>query len=189
LFIEKAVAKIALWRVKMQVIEWIIAAGTAIFVALVGYFQWRTAEQKAVLDLFERRYAIYEIVRKAVETMIASSHSFDQSRQTEFMDAMDRARFFFGDDVDKHLKELWQDIIEVRTADDITEVHTAKATNDPETRRVIVEQRLAALYRIKQFYANGQPLFARYMRFSQTIPSHRIDTALRKIISKVRGTR
>jgi hypothetical protein len=63
-------------------IEWIIAAGTATFVALVGYFQWRTAEQKAVLDLFDRRHAIYEIVRKAVGTMVASSPSFDQSRQT-----------------------------------------------------------------------------------------------------------
>jgi hypothetical protein len=104
------------------------------------------------------------------------------------MDAMERARFFFGDDVKNYLKELWDDITEVRTADDIIEVHTAKATNDPEPRRVISEQRLAALYRIKQFYANGQPLFARYMRFSQTIPSHRMESALRKVISKVRGS-
>jgi hypothetical protein len=36
----------------------------AVFVASVGFFQWRTAQQKASLDLFERRHAIYEIVRR-----------------------------------------------------------------------------------------------------------------------------
>ena len=37
----------------MQIMQWIVAAGTAIFVALVGFFQWRTAQQKAALDLFD----------------------------------------------------------------------------------------------------------------------------------------
>jgi hypothetical protein len=60
----------------MEIIQWIVAAGTAIFVALVGLFQWRTAQRKAVLDLFDRRYAIYEIVRKAVGTMRSSSTGF-----------------------------------------------------------------------------------------------------------------
>ena len=34
----------------METVQWIVAAGTAIFVALVGFFQWRTAQQKAALD-------------------------------------------------------------------------------------------------------------------------------------------
>jgi hypothetical protein len=50
----------------MQAVQWTAAAGTAIFVALVGFFQCRIAQQKAALDLFDRRHAIYEIVREAV---------------------------------------------------------------------------------------------------------------------------
>ena len=53
----------------MQAAQWVIAAITAIFVAVVAFLQWRTAQQKAVLDLFDRRHAIYEIVRNAVSTM------------------------------------------------------------------------------------------------------------------------
>jgi len=40
----------------MEIVQWVVAAGTTIFVATVGYFQWRTAQQKAVLDLFDRRH-------------------------------------------------------------------------------------------------------------------------------------
>jgi hypothetical protein len=34
----------------MEIIQWALAAGTATFVAMVGYYQWRTAEQKAALE-------------------------------------------------------------------------------------------------------------------------------------------
>lgn len=148
----------------MQVVQWIIAAGTAIFVALVGFFQWRTAQQKAALDLFDRRHAIYEIVRKAVGQMRSSSTGFDQGREIEFIEATERAYFFFGDDVKKYLEQLWSDILDVRTAD-----AELPATNDPGSRRAILEKRRVALDRIGRFERDGLPLFARYMRFSQTV--------------------
>jgi hypothetical protein len=150
----------------MQVVQWIIAAGTAIFVALVGFFQWRTAQQKAALDLFDRRHAIYDIVRKAVGQMAASSTAFDQRSEVEFIEAMERAYFFFGDDVENYLKQLWSDIVDVRTVD-----AELPAANDPDTRRAALEKRRKALNRIERFHTAGQPLFARYMRFSQTVGS------------------
>jgi len=148
----------------MQIIQWIVAAGTAIFVALVGFFQWRTAQQKAALDLFERRHAIYEIVRNSVGKMRSSSTVFDQDHEIEFMEAMERAYFFFGDDVKKYLEQLWSDILDARTAD--AELPT---TIEPQTRGKILEKRRAALERIGRFEHGGLPLFARYMRFSQTV--------------------
>jgi hypothetical protein len=44
----------------MNIFEWVVATITAVFVAAVAFLQWRTAQQKAVLDLFDRRRAIYE---------------------------------------------------------------------------------------------------------------------------------
>src|ERR1700758_1030273 len=90
----------------MEIVQWVVAAGTTIFVATVGYFQWRTAQQKAVLDLFDRRHEIFEVVRKAVGQMTSSSHGFDQQREVEFMQTMERAYFFFGDDVQDYLKQV-----------------------------------------------------------------------------------
>jgi hypothetical protein len=148
----------------MQIIQWIVAAGTAIFVALVGFFQWRTAQQKAALDLFDRRHAIYQTIRNAVGQMRSSSTGFDQAREVEFLEAMERAYFFFGNDVEDYLKQLLSDILDVRTAD-----AELPASNDPDTRRKVLEKRRAALERIDRFEREGQPLFAKYMRFSQSV--------------------
>ena len=80
----------------MEIVQWIFAAGTAVFVAIVAFFQWSTAEQKAVLDLFDRRHEIYEIVRNSVGQMLSSSPEFDLARMKEFGKTMERAYFFWG---------------------------------------------------------------------------------------------
>ena len=149
----------------MQIIQWIIAGGTTIFVAAIGFFQWRTAQQKAVLDLFDRRRAIYDTVRSAVGQMISSSPGFDQRKEIEFLQAKEQAYFFFGDDVDRYLQQLWEAIVDVQGAD-----KELPEERDATTRKGIVDRRRAGMDRISQFYAIGRPLFARYMRFSQTIP-------------------
>jgi hypothetical protein len=67
--------------------------------------------------------------------------------------------FFFGADVEKYLKQLWSDIVDVGAAD--TEL---PAVNDLEARRKLLERRRVALERIGRFEREGQPLFARYKR-------------------------
>jgi hypothetical protein len=150
----------------MDLVQWIVAAGTTIFVATVGYFQWRTAQQKAVLDLFERRHQIFEIVRSTVGTMMTNSHQFDQQKEIEFSKTMERAYFFFGDDIRAYLDQLWIDLVTVRAADQVL-----SGTPDPQLRAQTVQRRQTVLLRIGEFYKKGQPLFGRYMRFSQTVPS------------------
>jgi hypothetical protein len=149
----------------MQVVQWTVAAGTAIFVALVGFFQWRTAQDKAALDLFERRHEVYSVVRKAVAQMVSSSPGFDQAREIEFAEMTERAYFFFGDDVHNYLESLWNNILDVRTAD--SEMNGGNLS--PADLQTAIARRRAALNRIEQFYKTGQPLFARYMRFSRKI--------------------
>src|SRR5580704_12930062 len=74
----------------VQAVQWIIAAATATFVAVVAFLQWRTAQHKAVLDLFERRLAIYKVVREAVGTMASNSNDFNQQREGEFLENIER---------------------------------------------------------------------------------------------------
>lgn len=152
----------------MYALQWTVAAITAVFVAIVAFLQWRTAQQKAVLDLFERREAIYQVVRKAVTTMESNSAAFDPSREVEFLQAMERAYFFFGNDVVNYLQQLWADITQVQTAD-----AELKDEKNPATRGDIVARRRTAMNRITQFHHTGQPMFAKYMRFSQAVPLNR----------------
>lgn len=150
----------------IQALQWIIAAVTAIFVAVVAFLQWRTSQQRAVLDLFDRRHAIYETVRKSVETMTGNSNSFDQAREIDFMQAMESAYFFFDDDVVAYLDRLWQAIGEVRDADKEMKEGSALAMLGAS-----VKQRRKAMDRITAFHLEGKPLFAKYMRFSQAVPT------------------
>jgi hypothetical protein len=81
------------------------------------------------------------------------------------MEMMERAYFFFGDYVQDYLKKLWDDILNVRTADG-----EMKGNNlSPGDLKRAIDHRRAALNRIAEFYKTGRPLFARYMRFSRTI--------------------
>jgi hypothetical protein len=149
---------------EMQTAQWAIAAITAGFVAAVAFLQWRRAQQTAVLDLFERRYAIYEVVRNAVGIMTSNSNEFDQRCADELTQAMDRAYFFFGDDVARYLEQLWSAIMGVCEADKELP-HIA----DLATRKAAEDKRRAGLTSITQFYRTGRPLFAKYMRFSQRV--------------------
>jgi hypothetical protein len=72
----------------MATVQWIIAAITASFVALIGYLQWRTAQNKAVLDLFEKRREVYEGVRKAGAQIIAQSQGFGPKEEADFIEVM-----------------------------------------------------------------------------------------------------
>jgi hypothetical protein len=148
----------------MNTVQWIVASGTAIFVALVGFFQWRTAQDKAALDLFERRHEIFLVARNAVGQMVSSSPGFDQAREVEFASMMERAYFFFGDDVQQYLKSLWDDSLSVRAADS-----ELQEGGHEVTRAKILARRRDALNRISEFYKTGQPLFGRYMRFARAV--------------------
>ena len=140
----------------MGVLQWIVAAITSALVLVVAFLQWRTAQQKAVLDLFEKRFKIYEVVKSCVDQMRTNPEDFGNERQREFLKARDEAYFFFGDDVQKYLERLRKDLLTVYNA-----TRFEATTADGEE----------AISRISKFAEDGQPLFAKYMRFTQTVPA------------------
>lgn len=145
-------------------VQWVTAV-IAAFVGFVGYMQWRVAQNKAALDLFEKRREVYEGVRKAVAQIVTQSQGFGPQQESDFLDAMHRAYFFFGDDVQRYLQALWEAILDVQSAD-----QTFPGLMDPADKKKCLDKRRDAFNRVEQFYKVGQPLFARYMRFSEKVP-------------------
>lgn len=82
-------------------------------VLVVAFMQWRTAHQKVVLDLFERRLRIYESVAGAVEAF-AKAGPLDEyiDARRRLQSAMSQARFLFGDEVLAHLQAQIDDMAE-----------------------------------------------------------------------------
>src|SRR5262245_57090208 len=82
---------------------WTIAAIAALG-ALIAYFQWRTAHQRIVLDMFDRRLQVFETAAEACGSIISSGKpSMDALRKLH--QARGNARFLFGDDVNSYLKD------------------------------------------------------------------------------------
>jgi hypothetical protein len=124
---------------------------------VIGYLQWRTAQQKAALDLFDKRYKVYETVKNSVDQVVKNAPDFDKDREKELRKAVNEAYFFFGDDVHHYLESVWDNIVFV------CGIH-------PDELAVRASERAERMTRILEFYKIGQPLFAKYMRFSQAVP-------------------
>jgi len=143
----------------MERLSWLTVI-IAAFVALIGFLQWLTARQKAVFDLFDKRFKVYEVVKNCVDQVDRNPGYFDKEREREFLKAVNEAYFLFGDDLRSYLDRLRTDIVVVHTFD----------TQGPGAMKDAWDKRVQAMNRINKFYETGQPLFAKYMRFSQPVP-------------------
>ena len=139
----------------MTLLQWLVAAITSALVALVGILQWRTAQQKAVHELYNDRFRIYEVVKNCVDQVRINPENFDNERQKEFLKAKNEAYFFFGADVQDYLERLRKDLT---TVYDTTRLQATTADRDQ------------AISLISKFDEDGQPKFAKYMQFPQTVP-------------------
>jgi hypothetical protein len=158
----------------METIQWLTVV-IAAFVAWIGFLQWLTARQKAVFDLFDKRFKVYETVKHCVDQVVRNPGYFEGEVEKEFLKAVNEAKFLFGDDVNSYLETLRKDIGAVRDArklqpvQDATRLQAARVTG------------AVAMYRISKFYEDGEPLFAKYMRFTQPVPLvNRIDAWFRR---------
>ena len=97
----------------METIQWLTVV-IAAFVAWIGFLQWLTARQKAVFDLFDKRFKIYETVKHCVDQASRNPGYFEGEVEKEFLKAVNEAKFLFGNDVNNYLDELRKDVLFVR---------------------------------------------------------------------------
>jgi hypothetical protein len=98
----------------------VIAAGAAAFVAYrlgksqaesarlqaqVATRNWQTANERVVLDLFERRLAIYEGVRHVVARVMTTGQPDDKD-YNDYVEAIERVPFFFGPEVVEYFDHI-----------------------------------------------------------------------------------
>jgi hypothetical protein len=56
----------------------VVTAIIAALVAVIAWLQWRTAQEKVLLDLFDRRFAVYEELRAIIgQHLVAHVIAFD----------------------------------------------------------------------------------------------------------------
>src|SRR5437899_12772917 len=92
-------------KTMLQFLGAVIAAATV----SIARFQWRTAQQKVVIDIFDERYKIYQQLRTAVSNYLQTL-VFDLEPQRAYFEAMSKARYYFGAEVDSYLHSILRDI-------------------------------------------------------------------------------
>lgn len=144
--------------------QWTLAAIAALGL-LIAYFQWRTAHQRVVLDLFDRRYQTFELAERSLANIVSSPKLNVEDLQN-LHQAKGKARFLFGDDVNTYLKERIEDCAFMRSfTDEAIKGH-------PEAQRqTLTDKRYAAVVRITDFQKVAPPIFAPYMLLDQKMPS------------------
>jgi hypothetical protein len=127
----------------------------AAFGAFIAYRQWRTAQDKMILDLFDRRYAVFSGTISALYVVIRDEgRSQNLAGLVNMAETLDKARFLFGpevisflDDLNKSMKELVgkrnyygnarTDQERVRLSDELASEEEALSKKDVELRGVV----------------------------------------------------
>lgn len=128
-------------------------------VALVGYAQWRTANQRVVLDLYERRLAAFDAIEQAI-FIVNREAEVTQETFNLFAKGQLNARFVFGDEVTKYLQELRGAFAFVMCFPPLPDGSMPYAQSD-------LTNKLKATLKITAFHDDGVRKFKPYMDLTQ----------------------
>lgn len=140
----------------IQVLQALLTPAIAVGVATIAFLQWRTAHQKVVLDLFDRRLNVYSKARRALSAISGSGRVTDESDRL-LLEAENEAAFLFGKDIKEYFRELW--FLCVRYRGQQGDDHRV-GPHFPETHQALMTA-------VGEFYTNGADRFAPYMRMDQ----------------------
>lgn len=93
----------------------------ALFAVYVAASQWRTARNKLRLDLFEKRYVVYEAAQKFIGSIVTSGKVKDDS-MFAYMTATRAAKWIVSLEVEEYLeRELYTPALKLQTLQSMLE--------------------------------------------------------------------
>lgn len=149
-------------------VNW-LTAFIALIVALISALQWITARQKVVLDLFDKRFAVYEelcdsIVIRDIHD-IHGIHKPAVENLLKFTLAANRAQFLFGPEVMIFLEARNSDLAFLFVMDN-PKVET-QIPQDVELQAAEQNEYIARLNHVTRFLKDFDVLVAPYMKHTQ----------------------
>jgi hypothetical protein len=155
----------------------LVTAFIAFIVAVIAFLQWQTAREKVLLDLFDKRFAVYDEVRAVVGRHITAG--IDQRDIFDFARAASRAQFLFGPEVHTFLDERRIDLTRAMTE------RSLQPRPVPEDQREAAQAvLLARLDRLSDFFKDFDVLVAPYMNHHQKALTQSLVELARSAIVK-----
>ena len=98
-----------------QILSALLTPTIAIIGAFLAYKQWRAAQNKLKMELFEKRYAVYSETKSFILSIIGSG-KVDDEHLFKFRSATKEAKWVLNDDIEKYLDEkIWEKAIDLQT--------------------------------------------------------------------------
>jgi hypothetical protein len=135
-------------------------------VAFIAWRQWWVARTKLRLDLFDRRYKVYEATRDFL-ILIAKNPDVEHARFVEFAMATADAEFFFRSDVVEYLGQIRDRVRDMQAQQTLSH----EATGDELSRRVKAEHDQRAW--LEEQITAMTSVFAPYLSFAHVALSLR----------------
>ncbi len=129
-----------------------------IFAAFIAWRQWRTSQDRVVLDLFERRFQVFQELTRAIAAAFNKPNPV-VSDLANFDAATEKARFLFGPEVHSYLVEVRKHLIDV-----IAIGHTLAGLPDGEQRTRAENKVVEALNEMHVFYGRLADVVTPYLR-------------------------
>lgn len=142
--------------------------------AWIAFQQWRTAERKVQLDLFDRRFAIYDAARQALHPIIRSGGA-KVGDILEFRNATDKAFLLFGPEVVREIEDVAKAIGKLSAS-------TAYMEDGPPYKPEHIEGRHESLLRVSEFFDKMPVLIQPYMSLAHKAPASPIKIRIPKAL-------
>jgi hypothetical protein len=81
----------------------------------IAWRQWRTAHDRLILDLFERRFQVFQELTRTVSEAVSKPHPAINDL-ANFDQAFEKARFLFGPEVYGYLREVRGHLVNLITS-------------------------------------------------------------------------
>ena len=148
----------------IKILTAMLAPAIACLAAVIAWAQWRVVRRREIMELFERRIAIYEALRNVVGGIVPTGKVTDTDLH-DFVVAGDRARFLFGDDIVKFVDHFLDQLLKHQEAEAIIAMGGGAAGYQKA-----VTTKHETFKEITKFYAVFPKLLAPYVRMDQKSP-------------------
>lgn len=147
----------------VQYLQALATPAIALLAIVIAVFQWRTAHQRAVLDLFDRRMQVYEAIIAAISEIMREGNATTNAI-IEFDRAAVTVPFLFGSEVDLFLKKTREKMIKLRYAEAKTN------SEDDEVRGRAADAAAEYMTDLTGFYKKFASLVRPYVKMHQKAP-------------------
>ena len=134
----------------------------ALMVGMIAFAQWRTAHQRMILDLFQRRMDLIDLVSTAASTIL-----IEGALRIENVDGFLRAtrgdKFLFGPKVTTYLSETYKRLVDLHATENVM------ARAQGEERNQLSEKYLAIRNEVIRLHETFHTLVVPYVRMNQKL--------------------